>query len=223
MLLLLCTGCATVVVPGVRLDTPEGRAGEAGRGRLEAVGLQTGTSLSGATTTDTEGNLFYPRSVMSPFLGFSVALTSRSELGVRLQPYAPIQVRYKHQVYGASEGEDWNPEWAAERRFSIALSGSAGGMLITGGGTYILGDGALILGVRPWEQHLFLLSPFAGMFSVNGPLTASGTQFGVAAGYQYTVESWFSRLEVSWSTGSAGGVGMRGFSVGMMTGLNWGN
>ncbi len=195
-------------------------------GRLEWLTLQQGSNLTDPSILSTpkvdSGESPKPelqRSWVNYAFGLSRTVADKVDLAIRIQPYAPLGISTKYQFLGESEDK------AKQGDFSAAVQGGAGLLLGTSGSSntsYYLFEGALSGGYRPWRSHLFSLSPFftlAGLSGVSGASSGSISQYGVALGYQYSLEALFVRVEVSWLTGSYGPSSLGGYFGGAMVGF----
>ena len=234
------SGCAHYYLPATHLETPEAR-GSAGIGRLELIGIQSGADLNAPptmSTPDPESTELSKPQLQSSFanfgFGFMAAVNDRIDIGVRMQPYAPLLFRFKYQVSGV-------PETSAKARdFSAAIAASTG-LLLGSEVTYFLGDLAVPLGYRAWDRHLFSLSPFLGFASLSGmqvpaasaqpgvkslpatalnPTSASTMQYGISLGYQYSILGLMLRSELAYLKGSLAESQIGGLFLGSLVGFN---
>jgi len=182
------TGCAHYYLPASQLETPEA-TGPDRIGRLELVGIQSGTDLLNAST----------ESLVNYAFGVSFAITPALDLGLKLEPFAPVLVRAKYQFWGAPESQ------AHSGNFSASISGSSGLLLSTYNGssvTFYSFNAAVIGGYRFAEHHLASLAPFFSLAGISGIGNASGTTTlaGASLGYQYDAEALILRAELTWAS-----------------------
>ncbi|MCM2278877.1 MAG: hypothetical protein NDJ89_12450 [Oligoflexia bacterium] len=238
------SGCAHYNLPASHLETPEARGG--GVGRLELAGVLMGTDLVERpvlSSPDPEsGDAPEPeaRSAVTPALGFVASLSEKIDLGVRLQPMAPLSVRFKYQLSGAPEAS------ASQGNLSAALAIAPGILVGRSSGstvTYYSIDLAVPAGYRLGPNHLLSLSPFLTLAGLSGTAetaarapggssspagisatsgagsTASATQYGVGLGYQYMIAPLWFRAEITTAGGSMGDTALGGYFFGVMTGF----
>jgi hypothetical protein len=232
LLLTLPCGCAHYYWPGNQLESPEaiGPAIDGGKvAHLEILSIQSGTDLVAQPekqATDPKTGVA-PDPVLStsfPEYAFSAAIAvhPRLDVGVRIAPFAPVQLKAKYQLSGEPESKARAGDWSA------ALAGYGGLLLGTynsAGVTFYTGGASVIGGFRFAQSHLAILSPylsFAGLSGV-GDASGSGLRYGASVGYQYDAESLLLKLELTWASGSftqqAGSTQAGGFFPGATLGL----
>lgn len=230
-LLTLAPGCAHYYMPVNRLESPEaiGKTPRASTdpdqpaikrrsGRLELLGIQSGTDLieeeveqSPDPETGETPDPLLQSTWINPVFGFAPALTDNIDLTIRIQPSAPLLGRIKYQLSG-------EPEIRADRgNFSTALSGGAGFLLGRSNGetaTMYQLDAAFLLGYRLGARHLISAHPFVGLAGLSRKTTAGNSgslvQYGGGFGYQYQVESLYTRVELSYALGSYSEAAIKG-------------
>jgi hypothetical protein len=208
---LICVGCGTLYLPSNHLESPEVSGLEDRFGHLEIAGMSTGTDLLTSPSyvvpaPNPSGVADPPYYLMSaPYPGFlmgmNIAVLDKLDVGIRMQPYAPLTVRAKYQLLGEPETRTSNGN------LSIALSGGGGGMLGLNSGTVTfqyLADLSIFIGIRFLTHHLISASGFFDLTGVSGFATKSGSGFqgGGGLGYQLDLESFFIRAECSIAAGS---------------------
>ncbi|OFZ20353.1 MAG: hypothetical protein A2X94_01195 [Bdellovibrionales bacterium GWB1_55_8] len=219
-------GCAHYSIPATQLETPEAR-GALGAGRLELIGVQMGTDLSAQPsrpapdpeTGEVQG-LELPLSTPHYAFGFTMGISKRVDVGVRLEPYSPLLLRAKYQYAGVSEQE------VRQGNLSAAVSGAAGVMMSADAQFFAAHLGGPV-GYRFAANHLVSVSPFLSVASISGPRlpaaagadTLSASRFGMALGYQYTLQGLITRAELVRSWGSAGEPSIGGLFAGGMLGI----
>ena len=235
-LFLGLTACSHYQLPVNHLDTPESR-GQGQIGRFELLGLSMSNDLSASPSQGSPpaGSTTLPAPKLqvgiTPSLGALIGLTDQVDVGVRLEPQAPLSFRFKYQFMG-------NPETkAAPQDISMAISLAPGILIGSYNGqstTYFSGDFALLMGYRINNRNLFLITPFLTFGALSGiPLDATvapGTlnpgvgsgsvlQYGGAVGYQYSLESIFFRGEVAYDLGTFGSSQISGVFAGALFGF----
>jgi hypothetical protein len=222
------SGCAHYYLPVSQLETPEA-TGPDRIGRLELVGIQSGVDLISTPTqqpTDPKtGKTPDPTLSESPInyvFGATLAVTRELDVGIKIEPFAPLVLRGKYQFMGDPESQ------ADAGNFSISGSASGGLLFSTyqgNGVSFFSFTGAVIGGYRIWKHHLASLSPFfnvAGLSGVGTP-SGTGTLYGASLGYQYDAEALIVRAELTWCAGSfsqeTGSVNPGGFYPGLLMGL----
>lgn len=208
---LSATGCAHYYLPAGSLDSPE-TIGPERVAQLEVLTLQSGTDLVNAATpraADPEtGKEPDPALDLAPInyaLGAWLRVRPDLDVGVRIQPYAPLIARVKYQLYGAPESQARAGNWSAAGLASAGLLvGSAPAATSADSVVFYSARAGLIGGRRFGARHLASLSPFFSLAGISGPasITGSGTRFGAGLGYQYDIESVVARLELTWASGS---------------------
>lgn len=206
-LLFLCSGCAHYYWPTSQLESPEATSPDR-IGRLEILSIQSGSDLMALPSTQpkdpTTGVTPDPQLAMTPLsfgFGFVTGITRELEVGVRIQPFAPMLARVKYQLLGPPEGQSANGD------FALAANASGGLLLATYAGsavTFYTANGALLAGIRFGTHHLASLAPFFSLagLSGTGASAGSGTKFGASLGYQYDSEALILRAELTWASGS---------------------
>jgi hypothetical protein len=222
------TGCAHYYLPTNQLDTPE-TIGPDRVGRLELISFQSGPDLIAepeTQSTDPEtGKTPDPVLPMSlPNFGFGawVKVDRDIDVGLRIQPFAPVLARAKYLLYGEPESK------SDVGNLTAAVAGQLGLLLGSFEGesvAYYSGQTSLLGGWRFAQRHLLSLAPFLGFANISGVGTSSGSsfRFGAGLGYQYTIEDLFLRAELTWAAGSvsqqSGSVNAGGFFPGAMLGF----
>jgi hypothetical protein len=221
-------GCAHYYLPANQLDSPE-TIGPDRIGRLELVGIQSGTDLltpaSPQSPDPKTGKTPDPVLSLSPVnyaFGVSVAITPELDLGIKIQPFAPFIARAQYQLSGA-------PESKAEAGNLSLSAGVSGGLLVATyngeNATFYSANAALIGGWRFARHHIASLAPFFSLAGISGVGTASGngTRFGAGLGYQYDVEALIIRAELTYASGTiaqeSGAANAGGFFPGLLMGL----
>ncbi len=214
--MMAAPGCATYL-PQLHLESPEATGSEK-VGRAELAGTQGGFNLAGAAeihtpSADADGNVgadvpYLQTSWANYFIGFVKGLGDSWDLGLRIQPNAPLLIRVKYQFLGEPESraQQWN--------FSLSGLVSPGFTMGPGAGAspmlFFSVDAAVLAGIRFNDNHLLWLAPHFTFASVSGLATtaaaATGTVLGYGGGigYQLTILGFFGRAEFVWSWGSAG-------------------
>lgn len=237
-------GCSHYYLPGNHLDSPE--ASGAGRvGRLEPLALISGPNLTDPAVTpppDEESGITsepeLQNSWVHPVFGFTAAASDEIDVGIRIQPTAPLSVRVKYQFTGLPESK------SVPGNFSAAIIPQAGILLGpssaagTSSVTYFMGDVALIGGYRLWRNHLFTLGPFFSFANLSGVTlssaistsgknsgtsgltSGSAVQYGAGLGYQYQLESLILAAEFSYNRGSFNSAQIKGYYLGALLGIN---
>jgi hypothetical protein len=222
------SGCAHYYLPASQLESPE-TVGPDRIGRLELVGIQSGTDLLTAPTkqaadptTGTVSDPVLSSSLINYAFGVTLAVTPVLDVGIKLEPFAPLLARAKYQFIGDPESK------AHVGNLSLSASGS-GGLLLArynaNGVTFYSFNAAVIGGYRLFEHHLFSLAPFFNLAGISGidPASGSATLYGASLGYQYDAEALILRGELTWASGSvsqsAGSANAGGFFPGLLIGF----
>lgn len=224
----LQSGCAHYYLPANQLESPE-TVGPDRIGRLELVGIQSGTDLLTAPTRQaadpTTGAVPDPvlsSSLINYAFGATLAVTPALDLGVKIEPFAPLLARAKYQFLGAPESK------AHAGNLSVSGSGSGGFLLASynaSGVTFYSFNAAVIGGYRIFEHHLASLAPFINLAGISGVGIASGSgmRYGASLGYQYDAEMLILRGELTWASGSisqtAGSANAGGIFPGLLFGV----
>ena len=225
--LFLLSGCAHYYMPANHFVTPEAVGGKSHFGRLEWLGLQSGSDLTDPANTvaAAAGSTDAPTQELQktwahPTFSFSYALKNNLDLSLKIEPYAPLLLSLKYQFVGLPEDE------SKPGNFSMAIQASGGLMLGAFEGvstSYYLLDGILVGGYRIAERHLAYLGPYFSLAGISGIASLSSTsanQYGACLGYQYRLESVFTRLELVWGLGGALGESkIKGFFGGAQVGF----
>jgi hypothetical protein len=226
--LVLQSACAHYYLPANSLETPEAVGGfDSGTryGRLELIGIQSGTDLITPPTvqpTDPKtGQTPNPELQWAPVnyaFGVTLGITPELDVGIKIEPFAPTLARVKYQFYG-------EPETKAESgNLSVAGAGS-GGIVFGNGATFYSAQAALIAGYRFAAHHLASLAPFFNFAGLSGEGTASGngTRYGASLGYQYDIDALILRVDLTWASGTftqqSGPASDGGLFPGLLVGL----
>ncbi len=224
-LFLFASGCGHFVLPASRLEPAEA-TGPGRVGRLDAIGIQSGTDLSSPSYTvpPKAGSTDAPTTALNaswanPFFAFTAGIGDQTDGQIKFEVDAPLMLKIKQQFYGESASK------ATHGNFSVSGSLGAGFMLGTdtslNSWTYLLGDVALLAGYRFNIHHALTLSPYLSVPALFSDTTSnSGTEYGVGLLYQYTIESVFVSLEVNESKGSFAGSSLGGPTGSFAVGLN---
>ncbi|MGK5081793.1 hypothetical protein WDW37_00685 [Bdellovibrionota bacterium FG-1] len=206
LFLFSLSGCAHYYFPANSLESPE-TLGPDRIARLEIAAIQSGTDLitpAKAQPTNAETGKT-PDPVLESQRGYAfgtmLAVRPNIDVGIRIQPMAPVLVRGKYQFYGAPESQ--------ASAYNLSLCGAANGGLLIGQAsgntvTFYTGQAAFIGGFRFATRHMVSLSPFLSLAGLSGVTNAagSGMRYGAGLGYQYDVESVIFRTELIWAAGS---------------------
>jgi hypothetical protein len=228
---LAAQGCATYL-PQLHLESPEATGSEK-IGRAEFAGTQGGIDLVQPTTLsypspDANGVVGSPTPMLQTswanyFLGFVKGFGDQWDVGIRIQPSAPLLIRVKYQFLGEPESraELWNFSLAGLVSPGFSLSAGANGT----SQIFFTADAALLAGIRLGVNHLVWLAPHFTFGSISGlPTTAGGSAgtviaYGGGIGYQLTVLGFFGRAEFVWNWGSSGSAQYSGPAMGAVLGL----
>ncbi|MCM2324790.1 MAG: hypothetical protein NDJ90_16140 [Oligoflexia bacterium] len=198
------------------METPEAR-GVGKAGRIEVAGVLMGTDLNEQPTR--EGGVPQTQAALVPSLGYAMPVSNQVDVGVRIQPMAPLSLRLKYQFAGTSEAE-------GKLGFAAAAVVSPGILLGKNGSTatrLLSFDTAFPLGYRIRERHLFFLAPFFTYASLSGTTetgaTASIFQYGSGLGHQYTLDALYLRTELTLAKGAMGDSTIGDFYFGALFGF----
>lgn len=237
----ITSGCSHHYLPLNALESSE-VCGPGRLGRLTLILNQSGANISDSPNLGTQDpetlEVSSPKiknTLGHPAIVAEVRFLDRLDLGVRIQPLAPLMVRAKYQLYGPSESQITprpisrsSETIVTTQPFPLSLSLGLGfGVLVSAKSSSYLSENILFMGgYRFSPQHLLSLGPFFTLAQLSGvsksdPSATSASVLGSALHYQWTAEALYLRSEFSYIiSGSFGASNIAGIGLGAAVGLN---